>query len=152
MGDLFAAQFVCVGFHSSLVRARYHEEMPGNDRILLLGKPLLIRMPVEEFIFPLPVFRICLSFLLCCGLLYEEILFPLVVLPVFRPAREMIHETHEKHKKRKKICVICVICGPFFYLAWNRGFSPLGIFSKKADNAFVETLRNRFTYKKKPKS
>jgi inner membrane protein len=36
-----------------------------------------------------------------------------------------------------------------FYLAWNRGFSPLGIFSKKADNAFVETLRNRFPYKKK---
>jgi inner membrane protein len=36
-----------------------------------------------------------------------------------------------------------------FYLAWNRGFSPVGIFSKKADNAFVETLRNRFPYKKK---
>ena len=31
-----------------------------------------------------------------------------------------------------------------FYLAWKRGYSPVGIFSVKADKAFVKTLRNRF--------
>jgi hypothetical protein len=31
-----------------------------------------------------------------------------------------------------------------FYLAWKSGFSPMEIFSKKADRAFVNTLRNRF--------
>lgn len=31
-----------------------------------------------------------------------------------------------------------------FYLAWKRGYSPLGLFSEKADAAFVATLRNRF--------
>jgi inner membrane protein len=31
-----------------------------------------------------------------------------------------------------------------FYLAWRRGFSPLGIVSQRADQAFVGALRNRF--------
>jgi len=32
-----------------------------------------------------------------------------------------------------------------FWLAWRRGFSPLEMISKKADGAFVGTLRRRFT-------
>jgi hypothetical protein len=31
-----------------------------------------------------------------------------------------------------------------FYLAWRRGFSPVGILSERADARFVETLRARF--------
>ena len=31
-----------------------------------------------------------------------------------------------------------------FYLAWKRGYSPLEIVSKKADAAFVSTLRRKF--------
>jgi len=31
-----------------------------------------------------------------------------------------------------------------FYIAWSRGYSPLEIFSPRADRAFVETLRARF--------
>ena len=31
-----------------------------------------------------------------------------------------------------------------FYLAWKRGFSPVSIFSMKADRAFVAALRSRF--------
>jgi inner membrane protein len=31
-----------------------------------------------------------------------------------------------------------------FYLAWRRGFSPVEVFSRKADQAFVSTLRQRF--------
>ena len=31
-----------------------------------------------------------------------------------------------------------------FYLAWRKGFSPVGIFSPRADSLFVETLRARF--------
>jgi inner membrane protein len=30
------------------------------------------------------------------------------------------------------------------YLAWRRGFSPVGLFSERADRAFVATLRTRF--------
>lgn len=33
------------------------------------------------------------------------------------------------------------------YLAWRRGFSPVDIFSVKADRAVVDTLRNRFPYR-----
>lgn len=31
-----------------------------------------------------------------------------------------------------------------FYLAWKRGYSPVGLFSQRADRAFVGTLRRRF--------
>ncbi len=34
-----------------------------------------------------------------------------------------------------------------FYLAWRRGYSFVGIFSKRADAAFVRTLRQRFPRK-----
>lgn len=32
-----------------------------------------------------------------------------------------------------------------FYLAWRRGFSPLELYSHKADGAFVQALRQRFS-------
>jgi len=34
-----------------------------------------------------------------------------------------------------------------FYLAWRRGFSPLEIVSKRADDAFIGALRNRIPRK-----
>jgi len=34
-----------------------------------------------------------------------------------------------------------------FFLAWDRGYSPVGLFSERADRAFVETLRKRFPKK-----
>jgi membrane-bound metal-dependent hydrolase YbcI (DUF457 family) len=33
-----------------------------------------------------------------------------------------------------------------FYFAWKRGYSPLEMVSKRADSAFVQTLRNRFRF------
>jgi inner membrane protein len=38
------------------------------------------------------------------------------------------------------IILVALTC----YLAWKRGFSPLEIISKRADNAFVKVFRNRF--------
>ncbi|MGD8258154.1 MAG: metal-dependent hydrolase [Desulfobacterales bacterium] len=37
-----------------------------------------------------------------------------------------------------------VLLGVTLYLAWRRGFSPLEMISKKADAAFVSTLRRKF--------
>ena len=33
-----------------------------------------------------------------------------------------------------------------FWLAWKRGYSPIGIFSASADSSFIEALRRRFPY------
>lgn len=38
-----------------------------------------------------------------------------------------------------------VLLGATFYLAWRRGFSPLEMFSQRADRVLVETLRKRFS-------
>lgn len=37
-----------------------------------------------------------------------------------------------------------VALGLTFYLAWQRGYSPVGIVSERADNAFIAVLRRRF--------
>ncbi len=37
-----------------------------------------------------------------------------------------------------------VLLGISFYLAWKRGYSPLEMISQRADQVFVQTLRNRF--------
>ena len=39
-----------------------------------------------------------------------------------------------------------VVLSLTFYLAWMRGYSPLEIFSPKADKIFVGALRNRFPF------
>lgn len=45
--------------------------------------------------------------------------------------------------------VLLAIC---FYLAWQRGYSPLEMVSARADAAFVQTLRQRFKGKRKEQS
>jgi inner membrane protein len=43
--------------------------------------------------------------------------------------------------------VLITVCLVFatLYLSWRKGFSPLEIFSGRADRAFVRALRNRFS-------
>jgi len=41
--------------------------------------------------------------------------------------------------------ITAVALAATFYLTWRRGFSPLELFSQKADAAFVQALRQRFS-------
>ena len=40
--------------------------------------------------------------------------------------------------------IVFVLMALAIYLAWRRGYSPLGMLSPSADRAFVDTLRARF--------
>jgi inner membrane protein len=42
------------------------------------------------------------------------------------------------------VAVTAIVLSITLYLAWRRGFSPVGLFSRKADQAFIHTLRGRF--------
>jgi inner membrane protein len=42
------------------------------------------------------------------------------------------------------ILITIVLLGVTFVLAWRRGYSPVGLFSERADRAFVGALRARF--------
>lgn len=44
----------------------------------------------------------------------------------------------------QNIVLTLIAMGAIFRLALRRGYSPVGLFSKRADRAFVETLRRRF--------
>ncbi len=42
------------------------------------------------------------------------------------------------------VLITAVAMALTFYLAWRRGFSPVGLFSERADRGFVAALRRRF--------
>ena len=44
----------------------------------------------------------------------------------------------------RNISLTVVLLITTMYLAWRRGYSPLGMLSRRADNAFVSALRTRF--------
>ena len=44
------------------------------------------------------------------------------------------------------VAITAVLLLLIFYLAWKRGYSPVGIISSSADHVFVDTLRKRFGY------
>ena len=48
------------------------------------------------------------------------------------------------------IMLTVVLLGVTLYLAWKRGYSPVGIVSVRADSAFVATLRRRFGEPRRP--
>jgi len=50
------------------------------------------------------------------------------------------------------VALTLTLLGMTFYLAWRRGFSPVGIISQRADNSFIEALRKRFPFKLSGKS
>lgn len=45
----------------------------------------------------------------------------------------------------QNITITIVLLVATFVLAWSRGYSPVGLFSQRADAAFVATLRRRLT-------
>lgn len=47
------------------------------------------------------------------------------------------------------VVITAVLLAAALYLAWKRGFSPLGMISEQADAAFVAALRARFPFKAK---
>lgn len=44
----------------------------------------------------------------------------------------------------QNFAVTGILMALMFYLAWRRGYSPVGLVSVKADAAFVDVLRSRF--------
>ena len=46
----------------------------------------------------------------------------------------------------QNIVITVIAIGILIFLSWRRGYSPLEIFSTKADKAFVEVLRRRFGF------
>ena len=44
----------------------------------------------------------------------------------------------------QNMAITLALLALMFYLAWRRGYSPVGIVSERADGAFVATLRRRF--------
>ncbi len=45
---------------------------------------------------------------------------------------------------RQNFVITGVLLAMTFVLAWRRGYSPVGIFSRRADEVFVQALRARF--------
>lgn len=70
--------------------------------------------------------------------------WPIPYLFPFSDTWKMTWEGQWALNSLPNVLITCIALALTFYLAWKQGYSPLEIFSAKADKAFVKTLRDRF--------
>ena len=76
--------------------------------------------------------------------------WPVPYLMPFSHAAELVWRRQWTLNAWPNIAITAALLLATFYLAWQRGFSPLEMFSKKADIVFVAALRHRFSDTKPP--
>lgn len=70
--------------------------------------------------------------------------WPIPYLVPFTSSVELVWQGQWHLNAWPNFAITGVLLALTFYLAWKRGFSPLEMVSRKADAAFVATLRRRF--------
>ncbi len=70
--------------------------------------------------------------------------WPIPYLLPFSDAWQLTWQGQWELNAWPNFAITAVLLGLSFHLAWRRGFSPVELFSRRADRAFVETLRARF--------
>lgn len=74
--------------------------------------------------------------------------WPIPYLRPFTEAWQFAWEGQWELNAWPNIAITIILLAITFRLAWLRGYSPVGLVSERADNAFVETIRKRFPPKK----
>ena len=69
--------------------------------------------------------------------------WPVPYLYPFAARPELAWSGQWKLNGWQNIAITAVLLGVTFSLAWRRGYSPIGLVSRRADRAFVATLRAR---------
>jgi hypothetical protein len=70
--------------------------------------------------------------------------WPIPFLSPFSHAMQLTWSGQWSLNAWQNFCITIVLLVTTVWLAYRRGWSPVGIFSAKADRVFVETLRRRF--------
>jgi inner membrane protein len=70
--------------------------------------------------------------------------WPIPYLYPFASQPELTWKGQWKLSGWQNIAITIVLLAVTFVLAWRRGYSPVGLFSSRADLKFVSTLRSRF--------
>ena len=70
--------------------------------------------------------------------------WPIPYLAPFSETPQIVWQGQWALNAWPNIAITLILLTLTFYLAWRRGFSPVGLFSRRADCAFVKTLRTRF--------
>lgn len=70
--------------------------------------------------------------------------WPIPYLYPFSDAWQLVWEGQWTLNAWPNFVITFIALGFMFYIAWKRGYSPLEMISRSADQAFVQTLRNRF--------
>lgn len=74
----------------------------------------------------------------------DDYIWPVPYLLPFSSSGEWVWSGQWKLNAWPNIAITVVLLIVTFILAWRRGYSPVGIFSQRADAAFVGALRHRF--------
>ncbi len=69
--------------------------------------------------------------------------WPIPYLYPFSDSWQLAWEGQWELNAWPNVVITIFALGCMFFMAWNRGYSPLEMLSSNADQAFVQTLRNR---------
>ena len=126
--------------------ARYHHELHSLPFAILVAA-ICFGLARRRWI-------VCVLALLAFHLhLFEDLIgsrgpegyqWPIPYLAPFSQASQLVWSGQWQLNAWPNFAITAVLLALTFFLAWKRGFSPLEMISRKADGAFVRTLRKRF--------
>lgn len=75
----------------------------------------------------------------------DDFQWPIAYLYPWRTDVQLVWAQQWRLNAWPNIALTIALLAMTFVLAWRRGYSPVGLFSKRGDEAFVRTLRQRYT-------
>jgi inner membrane protein len=127
----------------------YHHQLAHNVSAAIVGLLAMLLISRNKLLsagFFLIVFHVHLLCDLIGARGPEGYQWPIPYLFPFYSAMQLTWRYQWGLNGWQNFVITIAMCGIVFILAWKKGFSPLEIFSAKADRLFVQTLRKRFTH------
>ena len=132
--------------HPLLWFSEFHHSLHNVGLLIVACAAVLLFARRRWITLPLAViaFHLHLVFDILGGRGPDGSQWPIPYLAPFSGAVQLVWRGQWALNAWPNILLTLVLVAATLGLAWNRGRSPVGLFSKKADRIFVEALRNRF--------
>jgi inner membrane protein len=140
--------------HPLLWFSEYHHSLHNAGLLLLVGAAVLILAQRRWTTLALAAFtfHLHLAFDVLGGRGPDGSQWPISYLAPFSGALQLMWRGQWALNAWPNILLTVILLAVTLGLAWDRGRSPVGLFSKKADGIFVGALRQRFPRRSEPGS
>jgi inner membrane protein len=129
--------------------SNYHHQLAHNISVAILGLFTMLLFAQRKLRTAF-VFLIVFHLHLLCDLIGargpEGYQWPIPYLFPFSSAVQLTWKYQWSLNGWQNFVITILMCGMVFIISWKKGFSPLEMFSARADKLFVQTLKRRFTH------